>query len=80
MAKYIVEFDRELCIGALACNAVAEQFWPRSEDGKVDLSGATFNEHTKKWELIIDEADYIQMQESADVCPVLAIIVKKLED
>ena len=38
MARYKVEFDKELCIGALACNAVAPEIWPRSEDGKVDFS------------------------------------------
>ena len=50
MTKYKIEFDREICIGALACTAVAENFWPTSEDGKVDLTGATYNEETKKWD------------------------------
>ena len=43
MVKYKIEFDREICIGALACNAVAESFWPKSEDGKVDLTNSTYN-------------------------------------
>ncbi len=80
MATYKVEFDKELCIGALACNAISDTFWPRSEDGKVDLRGATFNESTKKYELIIEDKDYTLLQESADVCPVLAIIITKVED
>ncbi|MBS3131755.1 ferredoxin [Candidatus Woesearchaeota archaeon] len=80
MAKYLIEFDRELCIGALACTAVAEKFWPRSEDGKVDLTGAVFNEETKKWELTIDEADFSVNKEAEEVCPVLAIKVTKIED
>ena len=80
MAKYKIEFDRELCIGALACNAVAPDFWPRADDGKVDLANAVYNEQTKKWELIIDEKDYEISQESVDVCPVLAIKVIKIED
>jgi ferredoxin len=80
MAKYRIEFDREACIGALACNAVAEKFWPRSEDGKVDLAGATFNEETKKWELIIDDADYEVNKEAAEVCPVEVITITKIED
>ena len=80
MAKYKIEFDRELCIGALACNAVAPAFWPRSDDGKVDLTGAIYNEETKKWELIIDEKDYDISQESAEVCPVLAIKIIKIEE
>ena len=80
MAKYKIEFDRELCIGALACTAVAEKFWPRAEDGKVDLSNATFNEQTKKWELIIKENDFEINKEAADVCPVDAIVIKKIEE
>jgi len=80
MTKYKVEFDKELCIGALACNAVSEKYWPRSEDGKVDLSDAKFNEDTQKYELIIEESDFELVQESADVCPVLAIVITKIED
>jgi len=80
MTKYKIEFDREICIGALACNAVAEDFWPRSEDGKVDLTDATYNEKTKKWELIIEEKDYEINRDAADVCPVEAIIITKIEE
>lgn len=80
MTKYKIEFDKELCIGALACNAISEKHWPRTDDGKVDLTGATFNEETKKYELIINQDEYELMQESADVCPVLAIIVTPIED
>jgi len=80
MTKYKIEFDREICIGALACTAVAEDFWPRAEDGKVDLTGAVFNDKTKKWELIIDDADYEIIKDSADVCPVDAIKVIKMDE
>lgn len=80
MTKYKIEFDREVCIGALACTAVAEHFWPRSEDGKVDLTGATYNEQTKKWELIIDDKDFQINQDAADSCPVEAIKIIKLEE
>lgn len=79
MAMYKIEFDRELCIGALACTAVAPDFWPRAEDGKVDLTGATYNETTKKWELTIEEKDFEINKESAEVCPVEAIKVTKIE-
>ena len=80
MPKYKIEFDREICIGALACNAVAEDFWPRAEDGKVDLTGAKYNEQTKKWELIIDEKDFELNKDAADVCPVEAIKVIKIDE
>ena len=80
MPKYKIEFDREVCIGALACTAVAEHFWPRSADGKVDLIGATYNEQTKKWELIVDEKDFQINCDAADSCPVEAIKIIKLEE
>ena len=80
MAKYKIEFDRELCIGAVACTAVAEKFWPRADDGKVDLAGAIYNKETKKWELIIDEKDFQINKEAEEVCPVEAIKVTKVED
>ena len=80
MVKYKIEFDREACIGAMACTAVAENFWPRADDGKVDLTGATYNEETKKWELIIDEKDFQINQDAADSCPVEVIKIVKLEE
>ena len=80
MPKYKIEFDREICIGALACTAVAENFWPTADDGKVDLTGATYNEETKKWELIIDEKDFEINSEAAEVCPVDAIVITKIEE
>tara|TARA_Y100000310_G_scaffold341089_1_gene439064 strand:- start:6421 stop:6786 length:366 start_codon:yes stop_codon:yes gene_type:complete len=80
MTKYKIEFDREVCIGALACTAVAENFWPKAEDGKVDLTGATYNEQTELWELIIDEKDFQVNQDSAESCPVEAIKITKIEE
>jgi len=80
MAKYKIEFDREICIGALACTAVAENFWPTAKDGKVDLTNSTYNEKTKKWELNIDEKDYEINKDAAEVCPVDAIVITKIED
>ncbi|MBI2651130.1 ferredoxin [Candidatus Woesearchaeota archaeon] len=79
MAKYKIEFDREICIGALACNAVAEKFWPRTEDGKVDLANASYNQETNKWELIIEEDDYAANKDAAESCPVDAIKITKIE-
>ncbi len=79
MVKYKVIFDRELCIGVLACAGVAEKYYKTTPDGKVDLIGGIFNEKTKKWELIIDEKEFDVNKMAADVCPVLAIVIEKLE-
>lgn len=79
MAKYKITFDKDACIGVLACSAAAAKFWiPKGN--KVDLKGAKYNEKTKKYELIIDEKDYEINQEAADVCPVEAIQVEKIEE
>tara|TARA_Y100000310_G_scaffold144893_3_gene144221 strand:- start:37181 stop:37423 length:243 start_codon:yes stop_codon:yes gene_type:complete len=80
MVKYKIIFDREGCIGALACAGVAEEYWIPAEDGKVDLKGATFNEETKKWELIVGEEAIDVNKVAVDVCPVQVIIIEKIED
>lgn len=81
MAKYKVIYDREACIGAFACTAAAPEFWAFNEDGKADLKGATFNAHTKQWELIIyEESDFDDNQAAAETCPVFAIKIEKMSD
>ena len=78
MAQYKIIFDKETCIGVLACVAAASKFWI-PEEKKVDLKNATYNEKTKKYELIIDEKDFAVNKEAADVCPVEAIKIEKIE-
>jgi ferredoxin len=75
--QYKIIYDREACIGAFACVAAAPNFWVFNEDGKADFKGATFNAETRKWELIIDEADFEDNKAAAEVCPVLAITIEK---
>ncbi len=79
MAKYKVIFDREECVSIFSCNVVAPEFWKLADDGKVDLVGGTYNEKTKKWELIIDEKDLNINKEAESVCPVFAIKIEKIE-
>lgn len=79
MAKYKISFDREGCIGALSCHVVSQKLWKLAKDGKVDLANATYSEQTKKYELIIDEADFTEADESAKHCPVNVITVEKIE-
>ena len=79
MAKYKVTFDKQACIGAFGCFAVAPEFWAQDNDAKVDLKGATFNNQTNRFELIIEEKDLQIMQDSADVCPVRVITIEKIE-
>jgi ferredoxin len=78
MKKYKIEFDREACIGALACSAAAQDEWLPSKDGKVDLKDSVFNEKTKRWELIVEESKLERHKEAAELCPVKVIVVTEL--
>ena len=79
MTRYKIEYDRESCIGAAACAAVAPKFWKMVDDGKADLINGTKNEQTGLWELIIEtEDDFKWAKESADVCPVTVIHIINL--
>ncbi len=77
--KYRIVFDRDTCIGALACNAVAPDYWTLADDGKVDLKGAKKRDDGK-WELVIDEKDHVLNTEAAESCPVYAIVVEEFEE
>lgn len=77
--KFKIIFDREVCIGALACNAVAPDVYTLADDGKVDLKGGTRRDDGK-WELVIDEEQVELNKEAADSCPVYAIKIEELED
>ena len=80
MPKYKITYDKVTCIGAASCVAVAPKFWELVGD-KAELVGATFNEQTKKFELIVDAPDDIQVNQDAEaVCPVAAIKVEKISD
>ena len=78
MAKYRVIFDKEACIGVLACVPVNPKYWESDDQGKVILKGGKLNKDGK-WEIIIDEKDLQMNIDSAEICPVLAIVVEKIE-
>ena len=80
MTRYKVELDREGCIGAATCAAVAPQFWKMVDDGKVDLIGSSKNPETGFWELIVEtEGDFRLNKEAADVCPVAVIHITNVD-
>ena len=78
---YKVVFDRNACIGAAACAAVAPQFWVMKDDGKADLVGHKMEDG--KQVLVIKESQVTDgmkkawqlNKEAAEVCPVQAIHV-----
>jgi ferredoxin len=77
--RYRIIYDREACIGALACNAVAPDIYKLAMDGKVDLVDGT-KRADGKWELIIDEKAQGLNKEAIDSCPVYAITIEEIND
>ncbi len=63
--KYKIDFDREACIGAAACCAVAPEQWVMREDGKPDLMHSEIGDDKLKENI-----------EAAEVCPVRVILLK----
>jgi ferredoxin len=81
MGKYKIIFDRDICIGVLACVAVDADHWKAADgEAKADLKDAEYNEETGKYELVIEADEYPVAKESAEVCPVDAIVVEELDD
>ena len=80
MVKYKITYDREGCIGAIACSTVNPKYWDIDKEKKAVLKGGKLNKKTGKYELIIDEQDLKQNLESAEVCPVVVIKIEKIDD
>ena len=72
MAKIKILYDREGCIGAGVCAAIADKVWVMNDDGKADLIGGKQDEDGK-WILEIDEADLDVNKQAAEGCPALVI-------
>jgi ferredoxin len=74
--KYKVILDRNLCIGAAACEIAAPNLWEiDKEDGKANLKGGSkVDGKHETFEIIIDEKDYKVAKDSAEVCPVAGCI------
>ncbi len=66
--KYKIIFDRENCIGAYACLAIAPDTWKEGDDGKAILEREVF-----------DEEDLQRQVEAAKACPVNVIKIVDAE-
>jgi len=77
MPRIKVTLDRQNCIGAAVCAAIAPQFWQMNTDGKVDLLGGTKDSATGKivLEKEVSTKELELLQDSARSCPVLVIEV-----
>ena len=68
MKRYRIEYDRDGCIGAYACLAIAPDTWEEGDDGKAVM---------KKTEFTADELE--KQLEAARACPVAVIRIIDLE-
>ena len=79
MVKYKITYDREGCISAAACVAVAPDHWVLdAADGRANLIGG-LKDKNGHFELEIDESQLQKLKESAEVCPVLVIHIYNME-
>ena len=76
---YLIELDRDACIGAAACVAADEANWKLVDDGKVDLTGANRSEDNKFHRKEIDESELDKYMEAAQSCPVTVIHITDKE-
>lgn len=62
MAKYIIKFERDKCIGATSCNDECPDNWQMKEDGKSDCIRREIGEDELRCNM-----------DAAKACPVKAI-------
>lgn len=76
-ARYIVQYDRKICIGAGVCAAVDGKHWEMVKDGKANLKGST-EKSEKLFEREIPETELEEVKRAAEGCPPSAIkIIRK---
>ncbi len=76
--KYMVQYERDGCIGAGSCIAASSDDWSMNDDGKADLLNGQQEEQTGFWVREIDESQLEALKASAQSCPVNIIhIVEK---
>jgi ferredoxin len=78
MGKYKIVYERDVCIGAASCVAVAPMVWELDKENKAALKGGTKTRNPNIFEKEIDEKDLQINLDAARACPVNAIhIVEK---
>ncbi len=78
MEKPLLIHNKKECISCGACAAISPEFWYMDEEGLAHVKGSVaVNTH---WEKKIDsEAEKVQHEEAASVCPVNIIKIEKKE-
>ena len=70
--RYKVVYERELCIGAVACVMDDPKYWVMDDDGKANLIGGK-EVSPGIFEIELSEEDFPKTLEAAKDCPVLCI-------
>lgn len=81
MKRVKIIFDRQNCIGAAVCAAIAPKYWKMVEDGKATLVKGINNPKTGNFELVLDvpDKDCKLLEDSARSCPVQVIKVMEVK-
>ena len=77
--KYKLIYNRNECIGAGECEAIAPELWKVENDGKAVLSGAK-EVSQGVYELEISGDEFERQKEAAESCPAGCIKVVKVEE
>lgn len=80
MAKYKVKVDRDLCIGAASCVAVAPKTFELDSEGKAVIlkkDGSMTSDYVNYEDINDDETNIMNAAKS---CPVNAIIITEVDD
>ncbi len=79
MAKYKIIYERDVCIGAASCVAVAPLVWELDNENKAVLKGGTKGDKPNVFEKDLDEKDLQLNLDAARACPVNAIHIIEVE-
>jgi len=79
--KYRIEYDREGCIGAGPCIALAPDFFAFDNESKMSIQHEKAEKSEKKESLVLElnEKELEYLKEAARVCPVTVIKLINLE-
>ncbi|MEM4248125.1 MAG: ferredoxin [Candidatus Nanoarchaeia archaeon] len=77
MAKYLIEYHRDLCIGCGACVAITPDDRELDDEGKADIKKA--NKKGNLQTLEINEKELQKHKDAAQACPAQAIKIKDLK-
>ncbi len=80
MPKVKIIYDKDGCIGAGSCVAVAPFYWEMGSDEKATLKGAKRNPETGKYEMELEVTpeQLTELKDSADSCPVQVIKIVEI--